>query len=86
MKKRKTKIKVLGQWVKVEHVDLVKEDIHGDACAVTRVIRIETTLEGDHYGRIMKHETEHMRLRLSGLAELMTDELEEALACLAESR
>lgn len=84
--KRKSKIKVLGQWIKIEHVDLTKEDLFGDACAITRKIRLETTLTDSEYKRLLAHEVEHIRLRLSGLVEMMTPELEEALAVLAESR
>ena len=84
--KKPIRKRVLGQWVTIQHVDLTKEDLHGDCDAVKRVIRIEITLEGEEFKRILAHELEHARLRLSGLAELMSDDLEEALACLAESK
>lgn len=88
MKKRK-RIKVLGQWITVEHCDLSKagesgEALCGDCNVDRRVIRIDETIEGEEYKRVLRHETFHMKVRISGVNEMLTDEIDEALAVLAE--
>jgi len=82
--KKRSRIKILGQWVNLEHVDLTKEGVHGDCDVEQRKIRIHIGLEGERYKRVLRHECEHMKFGLSGLVELLTPELEEALCTLAE--
>ena len=86
MKKPKS-ITVLGQRVTVKIVDDLKyEDAkcHGLCCADTRTISIDSKAKGSFYTKVLRHETFHMKVRLAGIAELLTDEQEEALAVLAE--
>ena len=41
-------------------------------------------MPNDKYIRLVRHETFHMKMGLSGTGEMFTDEQEEALAVLAE--
>ena len=86
MTKKRTRAKCLGQWVDIQHCDLTEEGLLGDCDPSKRIIRIEVTLEGAEYKRIEAHEFAHMKMALSGLVEMMSPELEEALAVLAESK
>tara|TARA_R100000742_G_C4256970_1_gene74823 strand:+ start:129 stop:404 length:276 start_codon:yes stop_codon:yes gene_type:complete len=89
--KKPEKIKILGQWAKVQYVDLTKggeavgEVLYGDCDVATRTIRIEKSLDDNLTKRVIKHETMHMKLGLSGLSEILTDEQEEAICVLVES-
>ncbi len=83
--KRRKRMKVLGQWVTLEHTDLQSEELWGDCDVAKRHIRIKVDATDDEYNRVLRHEVCHMRLGISGLSELMTPELEEALAVLAET-
>ena len=90
MAKKKSRIRVLGQWVELKHEDLstAGDDnipLLGDCDCDSRVIRIEASLEGEQYNRVLRHEIFHMKVRLSGLKELLQDDVEEALAVLMES-
>ncbi len=88
--KKRNKIKILGQWVTIEHCKLPESDdeevdtILGDCDVSTRTIRIDKDLEGVAYTRILRHEMFHMKVGLSGIGELLDLKLEEALAVLAE--
>ena len=87
--KKRNRIKVLGQWVTLEHTDLSKADTEGgglcgDCDVDKRVIRIDHNIEGDEYNRVLRHEVFHMKVRIAGLKELLSDEVDEALAVLAE--
>jgi hypothetical protein len=87
--KKRSKLRVLGQWVELQHVDLSTSDddgtaLLGDCDSDRRIIRIDESLEGEEYQRVLRHEVFHMKLRLSGLKELVADDVEEALAVLME--
>lgn len=87
--KKRNRIKVLGQWVTLEHADLSKADtdggeLCGDCDVDKRIIRLDEKLEGEEYRRVLRHEVFHMKVRISGLKELLSDEVDEALAVLAE--
>ncbi len=84
--KKRNRIKIFGEWVTLDHVDLTSEGIYGDCTVSSRTIRLHVGLEGAEYKRVLAHESEHMRLGISGLSEMMSAELEEALAVLAETR
>ena len=89
--KRPDRVKILGQWITILYVDLKKEGenhdeiLYGDCDSRARIIRIEKTLDDDLTKRILNHEKYHMKLGLSGVAELLTSDQEEALAVLAET-
>ena len=83
--KKRNRIRVLGQWIDLIHVDLTDEGVHGDCDVESRTIRIHIGLEGPRYTRVLRHELFHMKVGLAGLTELMSPELEEALAVLAET-
>ena len=86
--KRPSKIKVLGQVVTVKQIaNLKNEDgiaCHGFCDVHNRVIAIEKGISNDKYIRIVRHEMFHMKMGLSGVGEMFTDEQEEVLAVLAE--
>ena len=87
--KKHDRVKVLGQWVRVEHKDLSvdaapDENLHGDCNVERRLIRLDQSLEGADYKRVLRHEKMHMKLGLSGLSELLTPEQEEAICVLSE--
>ena len=91
--KKKSKIRCLGQWVRIEHCDLTKANddqtaLLGHCLADKRLIKIEETLDYAEYDRVLRHEIFHMRLAISGLSQMegMSEDLEEALATLAESK
>jgi hypothetical protein len=89
-KARKTKkIKVLGQTVTLSHIDGLKtdEDVRcwGLCLVQERMIFLDAGLTGEAYNRVLRHEIFHMKVGISGLTELLPDELEEALAVLAET-
>jgi len=75
----------LGVWVKIEHTSLAEEGILGDSTVTKRVIRIEKTLEGGEYLRVLRHECMHMKLGISGLSDMLNKKQEEALCVLAET-
>ena len=88
--KKPSRVKILGQWIEIQHVDLSpeKEDaeiLYGDSDLRARLIRIDINLDGAAFKRILNHEMYHMKLGISGLAETMPDNLEEALCILAET-
>ena len=83
---RKKTVEVLGVSVKVRHVDLSKEKLLGDFCNLKLTIRLEKTMTESEYKRVLAHETFHARLHISGLVELITEEVEEALCVLEESK
>ena len=84
--KRPSRVKVLGQWVTVEEVDLSEEDgLWGDSNTGKRHIRIKEGTTDVEYQRVLRHEIFHLRLGISGLSELLTAEQAEALAVLAET-
>lgn len=86
MKKRKTKIKILGEWIKIEYCSIeVMDGCWGDSDSQARVIRIEEGLDDAMYKRILSHETMHMKLGLSGISEHLTTETEESICVLMES-
>ena len=86
--KRPSKIKVLGQVVTIKQVTNLKNEdgiaCHGLCEVHNRIISIEKGMPNDKYIRLVRHETFHMKLGMSGLSEMLTDEQEEALAVLAE--
>lgn len=83
--KRRKRMKVLGQWVTIDHCDLKNEELWGDCDVGKRIIRIKDDATDEEYQRVLRHEVCHMRLGISGLSEFLTPELEEALAVLAET-
>ena len=86
--KRPSKIKVLGQVVTIKQVaNLKNEDgipCHGMCEVHERVISIAKGMTNSKYERVVRHEMFHMKMGLSGIGEMFTDEQEEALAVLAE--
>lgn len=88
MKTRKTKVRVLGQWVQIVYMkDLRNEDDEpcwGMCDVDNRRISLEADMDDAMYERVLRHEKMHMKLRLSGLIEMMSEELDEALAVLME--
>ena len=85
---KKTKTRILGEWVTIEYVkDLADEEgnkVWGLCNADTRTISLNADMEPALMERTLKHEKTHMILRLSGLFELISIEVEEALATLME--
>ena len=83
--KKRTRIKILGIWFKLEHLELKEsEGLFADCCIETKTIRICESLTGVDYTQALQHEKCHALLRLSGLVELMDDKLEEAICVLME--
>ena len=78
------KLTILGEKIIVKYVDLISEDISGDADVVKRTIRIEKKLNSKERQRVLAHEQFHMKLGLSGLSDLLDPKMEEALCTLAE--
>ena len=82
--KKPQRVNILGTRFKVEHADLIPEGLFGDCDVDNKIIRIEQTLEGKSFKETLTHEKFHAMLRLSGISELLTEELEEALCRLVE--
>ena len=86
--KRPSKIKVLGQEVTIKVLAKPEQDdgtvCHGMCEVNDRRISIEAGLNNSVYSRVLRHEVFHMKMGLSGLSEMLTDEQEEALAIIAE--
>ena len=86
--KRSKKIKVLGQSVTVTEVAGLKNEdghaCHGLCEVQRRAISIDKGLDDGSYDRVLRHEVFHMRVGIAGINEMMSEELEEALAVLAE--
>ena len=83
------KIKVFGQAVTVRYIDKLKNE-DGIPCLGLshindRTIELEQGLSKAATARVLRHEIFHMKLGISGLTELLSEELEEALAVLAET-
>lgn len=74
---------ILGQRVNIKYVTMSND--HGQCDVALREIRLNKKLDGDSLYRVLRHEKMHMRLGISGISELLTSEMEEALCCLAES-
>ncbi len=89
--KRPERVKILGQWCKVNFTDLKEEGnrnneiLYGDCNLTTRTIRVEQSLDDEIAKRVLRHEKMHMKLGLSGLSEMLNPEQEEALCVLMES-
>ena len=89
-KARKTKkIKVLGQTVTLNHIEGLKNEdslkCWGLCLVQERAIFLDASLTGEAHSRVLKHELFHMKAGISGITELLSEELEEALAVLAET-
>ena len=89
-KARKTKkIKVLGQDVTLSHIDGLKNEealrCWGLCLVQERMIFLDASLTGAAYNRVLRHEVFHMKAGISGLTELLSEGIEEALAVLAET-
>jgi len=82
--KRRNKVRILGQWITIQHVDLSKEEIHGDADTHKKIIRLDSSLNDTEYKRVLRHESYHIKLGLSGMSEQLDEKVEEALCVLAE--
>jgi len=84
---RQSRVRVLGQYFKIIYEDLTAENIDGDTDINKRLIRIDSCItDPEHIRRIIAHEKFHAKLAVSGISELLGEEVEEALAILAESR
>jgi len=82
------KTTVLGMTVTVQHVHKLRvgdDDCEGACYASERLIKIDDSITGDRYRRVVDHELAHMLLRISGMAEVLTEQQEEAIAVLLES-
>lgn len=83
---RVNSITILGQKIKVEYIKglVKKESIWGDADPFKKKIRLEDSLKGKEYERVLRHEKMHMILGLSGITNLLPLEVEEAICTLIE--
>ena len=87
MSKIDFKTTVLGETITVRHVHKLRvgeDDCEGACYASERLIKIDDALTGDRYRRVVDHELAHMLMRISGVAETLTEQQEEALAVLLE--
>lgn len=82
--RKQQRIRILGVWFKIEHVDLKEESLCGDCSVSDKLIRIDSSLEGSAYKETLRHEVFHAMLGLSGISELLEGNLEEALCLLVE--
>ena len=83
-------VTVLGQEVRIEHVPnlLVDEARCEGGCYISeRLIKISDEHREDEgrYNRILVHEMIHMVLGISGVSEMMTLPVEEAVCVVMES-
>ena len=85
--KKANSTRVLGVHIKIEHVpNLIETEGNlGEADDDTFTIRLDASLEGDRYKRVLRHERTHMALRMSGIVEHLDDNTEEALCRLMET-
>ena len=74
---------IMGQIISIKYVTLSND--HGSSDVALREIRLNKKLADDVLERVLRHEKFHMKLGLSGLTEILSSELEEALCNLAES-
>jgi hypothetical protein len=83
-------VTVLGQEVRIEHVPNLLVDgerCEGGAFISERLIKISDEHREDEarYSRILIHEMIHMVLGISGVSEMMTLPVEEAVCVVMES-
>ena len=83
-------VTVLGQEVRIEHVPnlLVADERCEGGCYISeRLIKISDEHRADEvrYNRILVHEMVHMILGISGVSEMMTLPVEEAVCVVMES-
>ncbi len=82
------KTTVLGETVTVRHVPHLRvgdDECEGACYASRRLIKIDSNIvDPDRYKRVVDHELAHMLLRISGVAETLTEGQEEAIAVLLE--
>ena len=83
-------VSVLGQEVRIEHVPnlLVGDERCEGGCYISeRLIKISDEHREDEgrYNRILVHEMVHMILGISGVSEMMTLPIEEAVCVVMES-
>ncbi len=82
------KTTVLGETVTVKHVRNLRvgeDDCEGACYASERLIKIDSNIVDEgRYRRVVDHELAHMLMRISGVAETLTEGQEEALAVLLE--
>ena len=77
-------IEILGVEFKVKVVKL--KGVYGDCDTDKRVIRLDSSLSKSDRERTLFHEAIHAALRVSGFAELLSDEKqEEALTVMLEN-
>ena len=79
------KLTILGHPIKVVLVSKLEDDNHGDCDHIKRTIRISTSYPLDQQWATLYHECTHMVLGLTGLSELLTDNLEEAVVVAIEN-
>ena len=78
------KIKILGKDIEVKEVHL--KGLHGDFDGDKMLIRVHKGLSPENRQLTIKHELFHSALFISGVNELLTVELEEAIVrCLEHS-
>ena len=79
---------VLGETIRVKHVPNLRvgdDDCEGACYASERLIKINSDIVDEgRYRRVVDHELAHMLMRISGVAETLTEGQEEALAVLLE--
>ena len=78
------------QYFTVEYVDnlMIEGEVCEGGCWLSkRVIRLSTDLLNcsERHDRVLRHEIYHALIGLSGLTELMPDNVEEALCVMLES-
>ena len=82
------KTTVLGETVTILHVPNLRvgdDDCEGACYASERMIKIDSNISDPaRYKRVVDHELAHMLMRISGVAETLNEQQEEALAVLME--
>jgi len=77
-------IKILGVKFTIKYMDLSKEDLCGDCDVVRREIRISTHMSPDIQVSTLFHECVHAALGVSGVANQLSEELEENIVVCIE--
>lgn len=62
-----------------------KKDSYGEFHHLKHAIELNSNLKGEQYKMVLIHEVTHAALKVSGLDQLLSDEMQEALCVLMES-
>lgn len=85
MKKLPTYISVLGHTFTIKQVPKLADDGHGECNVDERTIKISTAYPLASRQSTLRHEAIHAILGITGLTELLSDELEEAIVVAIEN-